>query len=368
MHIQNTLVPNTQTFAGLEAAKVNDVPDTTVTSRGSGRLQYAILSTCARMLRRLDYRGLRAATALVAKLFPAGNAVILARGKRRFRVPLNDRFYTWLLDQGFVYELEIEAILDRVVNRDSIFLDCGANHGYWSVYAGQRIQRPERVVAVEATSASFARLCQNRELNENSFTAIHGGIYSKSGLDLEFEVHATRHAGNSCVSRRGTPGEKGFSLEKVKSIALDDIAASITSCDVQAELVVKLDVEGVEIDALQGASAIIARGGLFVYEEHGKDPSCKVTGYLLREHGMAVYWLEEGHEPTRIDSVEQLAKLNQDRKQGYNLIAAKPYSKVLRRALGQTSNAAVPGAAKVRCGSPRTAVRKLVIHLLARLL
>src|SRR5271155_290441 len=185
----------------------------TIAEGGVGcRIQLAALSAVVRVLGLVGYRGLYAAASLIAKAFPERNTAVLSDGQRKFEIHLNDVFYTRLLN-GFVYEREIEALLNRILSPNTTFIDCGANQGYWSVYAAQKIKSPDRIVAIEATILLFQRLQENLKLNGDSFTAIRKAVYSETGLDLEFETHPQRHGGNSCVRRRGKPGEAGFQRE-----------------------------------------------------------------------------------------------------------------------------------------------------------
>jgi FkbM family methyltransferase len=301
------------------------------------RIELAALSGLVRVLRLADYRGLYAAANLIAKAFPAQNTAVLSNGPRKFKIHLNDIFYTRLLD-GFVYETEIEALLSQILTPDSTFIDCGANQGYWSIYAAQRIKRPDHVVAIEATNMPFQRLQENLRLNGNSFTAIQKAVFSRSGVDLEFETHPLRHGSNSFVHHRGKPGENGFQREIVQSVTIDDVVAAIPGSN--GDVVVKIDVEGAEVEALKGARNVMQNGGLFIYEEHGKDTTCATTDFLLRELGAQIYLLREGLEPMRVETVLQLASLHLNPGYGHNLLAAAPDSPLLKRALTiQTSTA-----------------------------
>jgi FkbM family methyltransferase len=293
------------------------------------RIELAALSGLVWVLRPAGYWGLYAAASFLVQLFPARNTVILSDGRRKFKIHLNDMFYTHLLD-GFIYEREVEALLDQVLSPDTIFIDCGANQGYWSVYAAQKIKRPERIVAIEATAVSFERLCENLKLNGDSFTALRKAVYSQTGLELEFETHAQLHGSNSCVHLRGKPGEVDFQREMVRSITIDDVVASLTDGRDDCDVVVKIDVEGCEIEAFNGARNLMQRGVLFIYEQHGKDTTRAATDFFLHEMGFVVYLLRLGLAPVRI---EDAASLNLHLGHAHNLLAADPHSALLTRAL-----------------------------------
>jgi FkbM family methyltransferase len=298
-----------------------------------GRIQLAMLLLAARVLRPFEYRGLRTITRLLASSFPATNCAVIEHGARKFRIYLNDLYYTWLLDRGFVYEPDLEFILDRVLSRDTVFVDGGANQGYWSIYAAQRIDVPGRIIAVEAVSSTFARTRENVQLNGNSFTAIRKAIYSSSNVDLEFETHAQRHGGNSYVNRRARPGTAGFQHEFVSSVSIDDLVSSIPSITRDTEVVVKLDIEGAEQDAFQGAQKVIDGGGLFIYEEHGRELTWHTSRFVLTELGLAAYLVHPHQEPIRIKSTDELMAFKRDPTKGYTLLAARTDSSLLQKAL-----------------------------------
>jgi FkbM family methyltransferase len=82
-------------------------------------------------------------------------------------------------------------------------------------------------LAIEATKASFSRLCENMKLNNERFAVVQRAVYSRSGIDVEFITHPRRHAGNSCVDARGKPGDIAYQREVVRSITIDDILSTV---------------------------------------------------------------------------------------------------------------------------------------------
>jgi len=297
------------------------------------RLQLSMLLACALITRPFNYRGMRRVSIFLGKLFSPQNSAVMSDGQRNLKIYLDDPYWVKYLDGGFSYEKDMEGVLEKALSQGTVFLDCGANIGYWSVCAARRVGAPGRVVAVEATARSFDRLCENSKLNEGAFTPIKKGIYSQSGLDLEFETNPFRHGANSCVRRRGRPGDPSFQREWVKSITLDDLLKEVLTDDEGArEIVVKLDVEGAEIEAFKGAEEAVRRGALFIYEDHGRDPSSSITDFVLNRLGLPVYFIKEDSRLIRIQSLEQLRGLKRH-DIAYNLATAREDSPVLRRLL-----------------------------------
>ena len=118
-----------------------------------------------------SHRGSQTFSWKLGRLFPEDDAVIVEifEGKK-ICVHLNDGYWTRLLFDNFVYEPEVEFVLNLLLGPGSFFLDCGSNIGYWSIFASKYINFPEQIVAVEPSLRTFARLERNRVLNGGSFT------------------------------------------------------------------------------------------------------------------------------------------------------------------------------------------------------
>ena len=82
-------------------------------------------------------------------------------------------------------------------------------------------------------------------------------------------------------------------------------------------MVVKLDVEGAEIPAFEGAGDVLAqRRVTVVYEDHGADATHKVTRHVL-DLGMGVFDPTTGAPLT----IEGVAARKTDTVHGFNFLA-----------------------------------------------
>jgi hypothetical protein len=117
----------------------NTRPTVLVTHGGSAaRIQLFLISFFERILRPLHHRGLWPVIHFLARFFSPGNAVMVSDGSWKFKIYLADGYWTrWMVD-GFTYEDEIAKVLDRVLTSGSVFIDCGANNGYWSLMSPRR--------------------------------------------------------------------------------------------------------------------------------------------------------------------------------------------------------------------------------------
>jgi FkbM family methyltransferase len=298
----------------------------------SVRVKYSILKSSAALLRSVGDRGLRKVCRFISPFFSRDNSAIVEFKGRRFRVYLNDDYWVRYALFGFTYEMEVANVLDELLDCRAVFLDCGANIGYWSVYAGKKVGSRHRVVAVEPSESTFARLVENSELNDRSFSVVRKAVYSRSGETLQFRVDAARHDSNSIV-HEGVAEAHCCRSERIDSITVDDLFERIPIPDnAVSNIVVKLDVEGAECEAFQGAQGLIGRGAVFIYEDHGCDPACRSTESALR-NGLEVYFLVSEMEPVRVLDLKQLAARKTCPTKGYNLVAARRDSPAMTRLL-----------------------------------
>jgi FkbM family methyltransferase len=306
---------------------------------GAGpRFQAAAVGLLARAARPVGHRGVQRLTWLLASCFDTGNRVTVRIGERtRLRVHLDDGYWTKLLDPRFVYEPEIADMLDRVLTPEAVLLDCGANIGYWSVLTRHRARR---VVAVEASPETFHRLTDNIALNGGDVTAVRAALWGQDGVLLSITGHHLSHAAASVCERDGDAGRDGWRSFDVTSVTVDSLVARYCA-GTAGPVVVKLDVEGAEIPAVEGARRTLAeRDVVFLFEDHGQDPTCKVSRHLM-ESGMVV--MSPGRP--RPMEIREIAAVKTDPTRGYNFAACRP---------------GAPFAEAL--GRPAAAVRDSVIH------
>jgi len=246
----------------------------------------------------------------LARFFDPQNKVVLDLGEgREFRVFLNDGYWTRFYLFHRDYEPEVRSVLDAAHGHTTLFCDLGANSGLWSVYGSSFF---ESIVAVEASEDTYEWLSENVSDLPN-VEARRAAVFSRSGETLEFvNVHKS-HASAHLALDVGA-GEKD-TVERVETVCIDDLVPEGVSA------LIKLDVEGAESAAIEGAAQSIQQGSVFVYEDHGSDLRSLVTQAFMDLDEMAIYAIET--EPQRVESAEHLAKIKTDRYKGYNFLAGR---------------------------------------------
>jgi hypothetical protein len=114
-------------------------------------------------------------------------------------------------------------------------------------------------------------------------------------------------------------------FEAVETISIDDVAERLLPSR-QYPALLKIDVEGAEIEAIKGARTLIQEGALFIFEDHGKEPTHPVSRFVLAQDGIDIWRVGFDQTPFLITTIEQVAAIKQDARMGYNFFAHKKTS------------------------------------------
>lgn len=235
-------------------------------------MNFARAITCA--FERLQIRGAPTLLRLLSRTPLAKRTATCALpGGVQLCFPRFDSYWARYLYAGVPYEPEVERIL-RQFSPGRTLIDCGANIGYWS--ARHRELGFVDAVAIEANPRLVPFLKRNHRGR-----VVEAAVHSTSGETLRFAGEGA--AGG--IAAHGQP---------VVSIALKDLG-------IVGPALVKLDVEGAEIAAFEGARGLDA---IFVYEDWPRS-GMPVTRYAL-EKGYTV----RGFDETPIRSVDDALAFN----------------------------------------------------------
>ena len=286
-------------------------PDLAFTSQ-SARLQYHLLMMLFRLAFNRWLFGIF--TRSLARLFDPSNAVLVTLPTGTpFKIYLNDGYWTRFALFRRNYEPEVGAILQAAAGHAHVFYDAGANKGYWSVFASTLFQQ---IIAIEASSTTYEVLSENTEALRN-VSRHQAAVYSRSHEKLTFVNVHNSHAS----ARLGKEASNADQTEKVETVAIDDLIAP------EQKALIKLDVEGAEIAAIDGANRALSGGAVLIYEDHGNDPSCAPSAHLLANPEIRLYFGENPSKP--LTSIDEVRAVKTDPFKGYNFIAARADSTLL---------------------------------------
>lgn len=178
----------------------------------------------------------------------------------RFTLPVFEPYWGPTVVGGRPYEEEVVHVLDGVRDLGATFIDCGANWGYYSVLVTRPGFGYRGGIAIEANPPTFARLRENARVNDERFVCLANAVGARSGERVTLG-HTDHHA----VAYVRTDGVKGG--VDVETITIDDAIERAGFGD-RERFVVKIDVEGQELAALEGARRMRAnKDHLIVYED-----------------------------------------------------------------------------------------------------
>jgi FkbM family methyltransferase len=218
-----------------------------------------------------SYRGYNSCANLLRKTLPARDIAIKLNPDAIFAFPYGDGYWSKLLNRNFTYENELEVLFRASADVDYTLLDCGANYGYWSVLVSSAPFGARKAIAIEPSSQNFAKLANNARLNNNRFEVMPSAIGAVRGTA---RLSGTKH---EAFSIAGDAHDEG---EIVSVLALDNLIDD-GKIAADGKYLIKLDVEGVEIEAIKGGTRLLKGDSVILCEEHGNDPAHTVSRYIL---------------------------------------------------------------------------------------
>jgi FkbM family methyltransferase len=255
------------------------------------------LASGSKVASTFSHRGYNRCAKLLRMTLPERNIAIKLNSDALFEFPYGDGYWSKLLNRSFAYEDELELLFRDSVDVDYTLIDGGANFGYWSVLISSAPYGSRKAIAIEPSSQNFAKLKNNAEINGNRFEIMKCAIGASRGT--------ARLAGNKheAFSIAGDP----MGGEEVPVIALDDLLGE-GRISPGGKYLIKLDVEGVEIEAIKGGMRLLQRDSVLLCEEHGNDPKHTVSRFILEETPLKLIV----YDPTsnRLETVTELSILD----------------------------------------------------------
>jgi FkbM family methyltransferase len=187
----------------------------------------------------------RAARPLLNRLLPAQTTEVAVRsgpaqGLRLVVLPRREKYY-WT----GAYEPGLQDALVRLLGPGMTVWDVGAHIGFFSLLAARLVGSGGAVHAFEPMAANRERLTAGVALNEAANVVVHDrAVSARPG---SAELHAHEHSTMWSLLDTGRAGEP------VDVVTLDLLAGELGAPDL-----VKIDVEGAEVDVLRGGATLLA--------------------------------------------------------------------------------------------------------------
>ncbi|KPF71955.1 hypothetical protein IP88_10380 [alpha proteobacterium AAP81b] len=215
-------------------------------------------------------------------------------------------------------EPHVTRFLLSVTHPGEVFVDIGANIGYYSILGGWRVWPDGQVWSFEPQPDLYAMLSDNMMVNGFSAMARrHRVALSDRPGTAEMRIFEGYLAASTLRSPSADfiahteqeTGRKSSTLT-VPLVRLDDIMRDVPAIDVM-----KIDAEGYEPAIIRGAEAILARSTRariimeFVPPIMGRAEALDLLA-LLRRLGFSIYVLEADSSVISFDTDAELADRN----------------------------------------------------------
>lgn len=179
----------------------------------------------------------------IIKLFRISHFKYIFWGDRTLYLN-HDSFHSmWLMYNNWV-DWEEFNLIRRVLKDGDVAIDVGANMGYYSLWMSKFVAKSGLVIAFEPDEVNYAKLNENISLNNlaNRIQTEKKAVNNVSGLisfttSLDGENHIT--------------SDDVLNNVIIDSIKLDDY---FKAKDIQGVTYLKIDVEGFEMNVLQGCT------------------------------------------------------------------------------------------------------------------
>lgn len=172
----------------------------------------------------------------------------------RFVTHLSDVLQAYLYFFGVWEPVITRYLLDELTEGD-VFIDVGANIGYYTLLASGRVGRTGRVFAIEAASGTFAQLKQNLALNDaRNVSAFHVAVSDRSGHVPIWLNEGGELAGATTLAH---VAERRRAMRQVETVEAKPLGDIIDPAMIRAARVIKIDVEGAEWAVVQSIAGLL---------------------------------------------------------------------------------------------------------------
>ncbi len=179
-------------------------------------------------------------------------------------------------------ELEL---LGQLLRPGDVVVDAGANIGTHTVYFSQAVGSQGRVIACEPQRHTFHLLCTNVTLSGQQNTECLPLALGANRDQLFIPTLDPTQEMN--FGSLGLEGHESGTGQRVQVWPLDDLAEEL---GLDRCRLIKIDVEGMEVQVLRGAAAFIQRHRPMLFVENNQEKNSALLVQALQEMGYLLWW------------------------------------------------------------------------------
>tara|TARA_Y100000389_G_scaffold143669_1_gene141972 strand:+ start:13237 stop:14154 length:918 start_codon:yes stop_codon:yes gene_type:complete len=153
------------------------------------------------------------------------------------------------------YEPEVIKEIKSTLYNESTFIDGGANIGFFSLIASKIVGPNGTVIAFEPTPSTFSYLKKNININNINNIIISDKGLSSSEKQLPFLLSDNNPEANSIISKDHESFQNDDQVIKISTTTIDKFCIEN---NIKKIALIKLDIEGQELEAIKGAKEILS--------------------------------------------------------------------------------------------------------------
>lgn len=166
--------------------------------------------------------------------------------------PLSN-FGQQLIERG-EYEAAMATVLDRYVFPGAVFVDLGANEGYFSILASKSGGPTGKVYAIEPQARCQEVIRENCRLNQCANVSIIPVAVSDHAGQLILNLHPATNTGATSIWRTARSSIRTSLVECMT------LHAALDAEKINAVHLLKIDIEGAEYEAVLGSPEVFNSG------------------------------------------------------------------------------------------------------------
>jgi FkbM family methyltransferase len=200
----------------------------------------------------------------IFKNFIKGPFIINFQYYKFYSYPQKKSLSRWMLKNLKPWDLNTVNLINNLLGNDnSLFIDCGANYGAYSIPISKK--KPNaNIICFDPSKSALSELKNNIQLNKSKNIKYY---------DYGISDKISKAFFSDNISNFNNSGEYSFNRlkfsYKVNTITLDNFLENF-NIKIYKKIVIKLDVEGYEFKALVGMKNLLLNNDVIIFFEFSR--------------------------------------------------------------------------------------------------